>query len=281
MKIIEKIIFKDKKIAFVLSLVSMFMIFYLDYLTGTDFDIKVVYIIPVLFITLNFKPFVAYMGSVIAASGSYVTDIIYDTNQISRIASYFHLINSILTFFIIVFILTILKKSYETERELARYDNLTGIPNQRYFFEFGEAEIERAKRFNQKISIAFIDCDNFKKINDKYGHLAADTLLIKISHVMKESIRKIDFIARIGGDEFAILLPQTDLKNAEIIIKRLKINLEKGINHKFKDVTFSIGVAVFNVPPNTLEKALHEADNLMYKVKSLTKNGIEFMVFDM
>jgi diguanylate cyclase (GGDEF)-like protein len=139
-----------------------------------------------------------------------------------------------------------------------------------------QMEIDRSKRYQHPLTIAFIDIDNFKSINDQFGHLAGDKVLETVASTMKQHLRKTDVVARVGGDEFAILLPEADTNVAQTAISKMQHGLinEMQINHWL--VTFSIGVLTFTIPPVSVDEAINIADKLMYSVKNSGKNNISY-----
>ena len=110
---------------------------------------------------------------------------------------------------------------FERIQHQARTDGLTGLVNHRTFYEILEQELWRSKRSGEQISLIMVDVDNLKTINDQYGHRAGDKVIKEISESIKESIRQIDTAARYGGDEFAIILPNTSLSDAAIVAERM------------------------------------------------------------
>lgn len=177
-------------------------------------------------------------------------------------------------FLVITGMLTRLRLAQENERRLSRTDGLTGLLNAKAFREHAENEIVRSGRTGRPVSVAFIDCDNFKTVNDTLGHLEGDRLLEAIAKQMKVSVRGTDIPARMGGDEFAILLPETSETQAEHLITRLKDELGLRMQESGWPVTFSIGVAVYATPPATVDAMIHGADVLMYEVKTGQKDAM-------
>ncbi len=156
-------------------------------------------------------------------------------------------------------------------------DGLTSLYNHRYFYNALESEISRANRYESNLSCIFIDIDDFKNINDTYGHKTGDEVLKKIGNLIKTVLRETDVAARYGGEEFAILLPQTEGKGAMEMATRLHADIrdytfEKPIG---RNVTVSLGVSTFlggsNKSPDYL---VQSADKAMYKAKSMGKDQI-------
>ena len=180
-------------------------------------------------------------------------------------------------FFIIALILSQLRHALREEHRLARTDALTGVSNSRSFLEFATLELARQRRYDHPISIAYLDCDNFKRVNDFYGHAKGDELLRKVAMVTAQTLREVDIVARLGGDEFGILLPESDQKAAASVMKKLR-NALKTVGQEY-GVTFSMGVVTYLQPAESVDAMLNAADKLMYDVKRAGKNASRFRVF--
>ncbi len=168
--------------------------------------------------------------------------------------------------------ITKMKKMEERLRYFAERDPLTGVFNRRQLAILLEREIERSKRTNTPLTIFYIDIDNMKEINDNFGHAEGDKLLKTIASVFTEGVRKIDIVARIGGDEFVIVLPSAKGKDAVRLIERLRKKLRERLKNKPYDVDFSYGAYEFNpLTPISVEKMLTESDTRMYKMKKSKK----------
>ncbi len=161
------------------------------------------------------------------------------------------------------------KQLYEETHKLAITDSLTGVHNRHFFNEVFQQEIERARRYKKTFSVLLIDVDNFKAINDTFGHLKGDSVLKMIAASLKEEVRQTDILARFGGDEFAVILPETDLFGASTVSQKIE-NKVKMCSFADTSLSVSIGAASFQ-PGLTAEQFLEEADRELYKNK-LTKN---------
>jgi diguanylate cyclase (GGDEF)-like protein len=183
------------------------------------------------------------------------------------------------TFLIMTLILSALKKALEHEKELARTDPLTGVANGRYFITLADMEINRARRYKHSFTVVYIDLDNFKTVNDHFGHSTGDALLRSVAHTIRNNIRATDIVGRLGGDEFAILLPETGPEPAEVITHKVqKVNLDVMQKNEWP-VTFSIGVVTFLGPPSTVDEMLKISDVVMYAAKKNGKNAIKYEIF--
>jgi diguanylate cyclase (GGDEF)-like protein len=159
----------------------------------------------------------------------------------------------------------------------SRTDALTGIRNRRGFLEIAGFELARLNRGEQAATLALIDMDNFKCINDTQGHAVGDALLIAVSRCMVTTLREVDIVARLGGDEFVVLLPETDGEMSKIVLERLHVNLKMLLQSFDQSASTSIG-AVTTAACHELEidEILAQADAVMYAVKSAAKDGVAF-----
>lgn len=180
-------------------------------------------------------------------------------------------------FFLLTVLLLKIGKDLEIEKGIARTDYLTGAVNSRLFNEIIQMEIDRSNRYRHPITIAFIDIDCFKSINDQFGHSIGDKGLETVVRSMQKYLRKTDIVARVGGDEFAILLPEAGTDVAQIAISKMQHELLKEMRANHWTVTFSIGVMTFTSPPASADEALNIADKLMYSVKNNGKDSISYM----
>jgi diguanylate cyclase (GGDEF)-like protein/PAS domain S-box-containing protein len=162
----------------------------------------------------------------------------------------------------------------EAERKLARVDSLTGLANRRAFYEGAELERKRALRRSRPLSIAYLDLDNFKQINDRNGHEMGDELLACVGGIMRANLRAEDMVARLGGDEFAVLLPESDYQAASIAVTKLHRILSDEMQKHCWPVGVSLGMVTFESIPENVEDMVHAADELMYNVKRDGKNRI-------
>ncbi len=160
-------------------------------------------------------------------------------------------------------------------REASIKDYLTGLYNRRYFFEIANKFLENSKRGNVKLAIGMLDIDNFKSINDKYGHEVGDKVLVKVSSILEESVRKADIICRFGGEEFCILLVNVDKTQALEIFERIRKNVEATpIKSGLEIFSPTISVGVCAITDESLEEAIKKADVALYTAKREGKNTI-------
>jgi diguanylate cyclase (GGDEF)-like protein len=167
-----------------------------------------------------------------------------------------------------------LKSLLAKEYDLARIDPLTTVPNRRAFYEALDKERVRSLRYHRPLTVAYVDLDNFKKVNDSLGHAVGDELLVEVAAALKTNLRLTDYVGRLGGDEFAVLLPETDATGAKLVLHKLRLRLLEEMKSHSWQVTFSIGAATFLDPPDSLDMIIRVADETMYAIKAQGKNNV-------
>jgi diguanylate cyclase (GGDEF)-like protein len=186
-----------------------------------------------------------------------------------------------LGFFIITtYLISELHKTQKKVETLARTDYVTGAVNTRYFHEVLEVELSRSNRYKRAFTLVYLDLDNFKQVNDQFGHDEGDRLIRFIADELKSQLRNTDIVARLGGDEFAILLPETRQQEAEVVMSKVQGHLADQLRQKYPFVTFSAGAVTYAAAPNSTEETIKIADELMYSVKNGAKNDIRYSLYE-
>jgi diguanylate cyclase (GGDEF)-like protein len=160
------------------------------------------------------------------------------------------------------------------EAKYARTDPLTGMNNRRAFFDSLESILALLRRGHRPLVLAYIDLDNFKCVNDKFGHARGDEMLCTVAKTIRGVLRGSDFAARIGGDEFVVCLPETSEDDARTVLERLRRSIHAAIIQPQCDVSASIGAVAWLIPPATVAEAMQGADSVAYQVKQSGKNGV-------
>lgn len=177
-----------------------------------------------------------------------------------------------------------LKKRKEKLRYIAYHDSLTGLPNRLMFLDRLEQFIKHAKRSNKKAVVLFMDLDHFKNINDSFGHILGDKLLVTVAQNLRSVIREEDTVSRLGGDEFVVLLENIEkVSDAELIIQKIIEAFEKPvkIDSNIFYLTLSVGASVYPDDAEDAEILLRNADSAMYKAKDLGRDTYQFYTPDM
>lgn len=263
----------------VFSTLLVVVVCVIDYLTGEDFSLSIVYLFPI-----SLAAWFAGTRSGIAMAVLSTAALRYSTLHTDKLHAhpviyYWDIFVNLVFFFTIAVILSALRSSFQREQELARTDSLTGVANVRHFLEVAGVELNKALRYNRTLSVAYLDIDNFKTMNDRFGHTMGDLLLQVTADTIREHMRKTDVVARLGGDEFSLMLPETGYETSETVVARIHKNLVDAAQKRGWPVTFSIGIATFITPPPTVNEMIRLADGLIYSVKNSGKNTVKHEVF--
>ena len=187
--------------------------------------------------------------------------------------------SELIFFLIFVGLLLTVRRQLDAERALARCDGLTQLANTRAFELTLCAERERMVRYNRVVSLIYFDLDNFKEVNDRYGHATGDELLAMVGNLVSSGIRQVDTGARLGGDEFALILPETGATGAEMVAHRLAQSIINAARARQWPVTCSMGCVTFESAPESVEAMTKTADAAMYRAKHGGKNRVETEVW--
>ncbi|MBI5879868.1 MAG: diguanylate cyclase [Chloroflexi bacterium] len=241
---------------------------------GANTSLSYLYLIPIVLVTWRLGWPTGVVLSLICTGAGLASDLLIGVPRASLLAPYASAALRFAQFLLATFVLARLKSSLEREKGLARTDDLTGLANSRMFVELARSEINRARRYKRPMSVAYIDLDNFKAVNDNFGHQTGDLVLRAVADGIRSHIRTVDSSARLGGDEFAILLPETGVDAAAFVLAKLRGELLRLMEQRSWQITFSIGLMTFISPPESVNEMVRLADALMYEVKKSGKNSI-------
>jgi diguanylate cyclase (GGDEF)-like protein len=250
----------------------------LDYEIGRDLTLSPLYLIPVMLITWKCSA----TAGIVMSLGAYallagVTLLERGMTSLGYVLWEGSLRLGTALLFIIA--LSQLKDSLAREKQLARNDSLTGLANRGSFYEIVNLEMLRCRRYGGAISIAFIDLDNFKALNDQSGHGVGDEALRVVAQIMRNQLRANDLPARLGGDEFAIMFAGMAARGANQAVQILQSRLLSAMRERDWPITFSIGLATFTTVPDSVDEMIKCADTLMYENKREGRGGINERVF--
>ena len=253
-----------------LALVTLVAV--LDYATGHEIAFSFFYVAPVLVATWAAGRRAGILFALLSSVSFVATDQLSDAPFSSVWIPFWNFGVRSGTLLTVAWLASMLKVALEHERLLARVDSMTGVPNARSFRDRLQLECARVRRNGPPLSIAYLDLDGFKAINDGYGHEAGDDLLSTMGSALRETVREVDMVGRLGGDEFALLFPQTDEAGAMAVVHRLRKRVESLSVGRSGQFGYSLGVATIRYPTPTPDEALSFADRLMYEAKRAGKN---------
>jgi diguanylate cyclase (GGDEF)-like protein len=237
-------------------------------------EFSVFFVLPVSFLTWFVDQRAGLAGSA-GSAGIILTSALNSPRQaFGHQVAYWNSLIWLAFFLLITFLVAHLKILHVRERELARVDDLTKVATRLALYEFAEVELNRARRFQLPMTLAYIDLDSFKEVNDRSGHAAGDRVLITVARHMRRSIRQTDLVARMGGDEFALMLPNTGTDAALSVLDKLLTTLTRSMSLNRWPVTFSVGVVTFLNAPESVDQMVQRADEIMYSVKQTGKNHL-------
>ena len=263
---------QGKPVLVVLGALLLVLVSAGDYLTHTIYwlEFSPFYLVPVSFFTW----FVGKRTGLAAAGTSVIIGFFITLRQIPGSIAYWDLAIRFALYVSSTLMISQLKMLYDRERQLSRLDPLTKIENRRAFFEAAS----RAKSFSERngvpLSIAYLDVDGFKQLNDRLGHRTGDKILTAAAVAIRKALRPTDLVARLGGDEFAVLLPATDKGTAALVLSRVRSEIDRAMQERGWPATVSIGAESFSSPFGSIPEMLQAADAAMYAVKQSSKGRL-------
>ncbi|MFH1122749.1 MAG: diguanylate cyclase [Pseudomonadota bacterium] len=250
----------------------------LDYVTGYDFSFSLFYLAPIALVTWSTGRKHGLVASMVSATVWLVADRAAGHPYSHHAILYWNSAIRLGLFVVVALLLSALRKALEREQALARTDYLTGALNARHFYDHLQGEMDRSKRYHRPFTIAYIDIDNFKTVNDRFGHNTGDKVLAGIGSNMRRHLRETDIVGRLGGDEFAVLLPETGQEASRTTISKIRLGLLKEMREHEWPVTFSIGVLTCLDTTSSVADLIKMADDSMYAIKHSSKDGVHYTV---
>ena len=251
----------------------------IDHITGFELSFAVFYLIPVGYAAWYVGLNVSLVVSLLAASTWLTVDYTAGHTYSQAWIPFWNAFTRLAFFVTVAHLLSALKASLNAQRLLLRVDSLTGVKSLRAFEEEANLMLDTAARHQLPVSLGYIDLDGFKSLNDSMGHAVGDEVLKATGAQLNALCRSGDIVARIGGDEFAVLLPVTGKDGAEALFSKLHSRLLRTMENQGWNIGFSIGVAVFPDSKVNLKQAREHADSLMYAVKKSSGNAVLYSEF--
>ncbi len=249
-----------------------------DFLTGVELRVFPLYYVPISLVAWHLgRPgaliasglsAACWLGSNFLAGLQYSHPGLWAANTFVQATS----------FVVVGVLIATLRDALLRERGLSRTDPLTSLLNTRAFYEEATRVLAVCRRTRRPVTMAYIDLDNFKAVNDTLGHQAGDELLREVAALLRAATRPSDVCARLGGDEFAVMLPEVDQREASVALERLRSMLSDTLVYEGCSVTGSIGAVTFIDVPEDLEGVVRAADSQMYAAKNAGKNRLRLEV---
>jgi diguanylate cyclase (GGDEF)-like protein len=259
----------------VAAFLGILLVGLVDHLSGTEIRVFPLYFLPLI-------PAAWVFGRTGAVSGSLLATFVWAASLYVAGRPYSHtyiwVINCVtqgVTFLVVSLLIAGLRKSLLRERILSSSDVLTGLANRHSFYTQAGIALALCQRSQKPVSLAYMDLDNFKQVNDTRGHASGDDVLRKVGEILVSCLRTSDVAARVGGDEFVILLPDTTAESARIVLEKIRARLAEAPDVQAFSVTASIGAVSYAQAPTDITVMIKAADELMYRVKGGGKDGIQ------
>ena len=255
------------------TIAMVLLIGVLDYVTGAQVSVAPLYLVPIAVATwfVGFRTGLIFCG---LAAVVRLQDLWLITHRFSHpLIPYWNGIVELGFFIVVALILSRLRSTTERWAILARTDPLTGLLNRRAFTETATREVARAERYHRSLSLAYLDIDDFKKVNDEGGHEDGDRLLVAVADTLANNLRSFDVVALYGGDEFVLLLPETSDNGVEMVLDKMMGALRVAVQGRWP-ASFSIGAVTIDGPRTSLDRLIQQADKLVYAAKQEGKDCV-------
>ena len=246
----------------------------LDYLTGTIISVDLLYVLAVMAVTWIGCRRHAVLVAVLAAAEGLLAQVAAGPGTTLTLSAVWNALTQLVVLTLVAVLLDSLHRALEHQRRLAAVDSLTGALNRRAFEIAAERERLRAARHGTALSLAYLDVDHFKAANDRLGHHAGDRVLSEVARAITGAMRGTDLFARMGGDEFVVLLPETDAREAMTVVQRVRAAAASAARAAGYPVALSAGITTFRFPPESVDAMLAAADDLLYKAKAAGRDRV-------
>jgi len=266
----QSTIVKLSVVLFVFTLIS-----YFDYQVASDISLSFLYLLPVSIITWFINIQAGILTAILSAVAELTTHPISQHSQTNFLLTYWDTFVNFVFFSTVSYLVFKLRRAKEKEKDSARTDRITGLANKKLFFELARLEIKKSHRYRHPLTAIYIDIDDFEKINQTLGYATGDRLIQIVAITIQDNLRETDIIARVGGDEFVILLSGNGYEAAGTVISRIRLKLMEAMKDNHWSATFSIGAVTFINPPNSVTQMIEQADHALYIVKNSGKNQLK------
>lgn len=263
-----------------LALIAFCLVVAADFLTSYELSLSAFYVLIILAVGWFGGIGWAVLFACLAAFSEFEVGVLTGNPYSSDLYYYLSNGNRLFVYLLIAYLAAAARSLYDRAQSSARVDYVTGITNSTGFYEKLAVELSRHRRSRETFAVAYVSCDYFKIINDGLGHREGDRVLMTIAQTLHTSLRQTDVVARVGGDEFGLVFPQTNEENALTVMRKLCALLDRAMAEHEWPITFSVGVGIFPQVPGTVDRTVAFCDRLMQRVKALGKNKLMHRVYD-
>ena len=247
---------------------------YVDYATGTELRVFPLYFVPVLAVSLRLGRWPGLGTAAACAAAWELSNHMAGMRGSRPSIGVANLLLMVIAFGAIALLGAAQRDWLLRERAVSRTDSLTGLLNGRGFYEAAAVELARSARYRHPLTLAYVDLDDFKVTNDRFGHARGDAVLVAVARALRRACRSTDLVGRLGGDEFAVLFPETGRDAAEAALVKLRSRVQEAASQDGPPLTASVGSVSFAKPPAEVEVLVHEADRAMYAAKAGGKDSL-------
>jgi diguanylate cyclase (GGDEF)-like protein len=268
----------------ILTLVGLLLVLAiggLDTITSYDVSVSFLYLLPIILIAW-------YEGGLSATLISIFSAFTWGTSDLMSGPIYSHITVRIWNatmvlgmFLLVAYSISAAKKLFIKVHEHADTDDLTGVANIKSFYEQARIEISRSAKYKRPLTLAYIDIDNLRHVNDTLGHIAGDYILHEVAQIMRSTLRSTDIISRLGGSKFAVLMPETNSENATVIVYKVQEHLLDVVKKNGWPVAFSTGVVTCDGPTYTSDELIAMAEDLMNTARETGKNAVKSKILNL
>lgn len=251
---------------------------YLDFLSGVELRVFPLYYVPISFVAWYHSRSGAMSIAALSTIAWLVSNLLAGLNFTSAAIWISNTVMQGLSFSLVAFMIATLRVALIQERVLSRGDPLTSLLNSRAFYEDAQQILAQCRRLGRPVTVAYIDLDNFKAVNDLLGHKAGDDMLQQVADVLRACVGAADLTARLGGDEFAVLLPEVPERDATATLETIRARLADTFAAGPVNVSGSIGGVTFTTAPSDVQAMIQFADAEMYLAKNAGKNQVHHVI---
>ncbi len=264
----------------VLGFIALAIVVTADYLTSYELQLTALYMLVMLGVAWFCGPWWGALFACLSAYSQIQIGLATGTRFSEPVYFYIANGNRLFAYLVTVFLVAVVHINYQRLKSAARIDYVTGVANSLGFFEKLSIEIARHRRTRDAFAVAYLNCDYFKVINEGLGRSEGDRVLSMIGQVITSNLRETDVVSRLGGDEFAMVFPHSGEAEATQVVRKLGAQLEKAMTQHDWPITFSIGIGIFPVAPESVDRALSFCEHVMQRVKNTGRNRVMVRVYD-